>query len=57
MKIFRGKIISGKMHLRPSMFCFGGCLFIIWFKFSYMIVLPDWLIYEASLWGIDLIGD
>lgn len=55
-RIYFGKIKKG-WHLVPKIDFWGGAMFVGWIKFTVMFVLPDWLIKELAIWGIDAIGD
>lgn len=52
-----GKIVKGPKFIIPRFFVWGGFLFINFWKWSIMIPIAGWIIREAAIWGIDLIGD
>jgi len=55
--MFIGKRIKGPRPIIPKAFVWGGCLFLNFWNWSLMIPISDWIIKEAGIWGIDLIGD
>jgi hypothetical protein len=52
-----GKLVSGKTQYIPSLFMFGGCVFINWFRTGLAIPIPEPIVQELLIWGFDPYGD
>lgn len=56
MRVYFGKQVAGPVQWYPTVFAFGGCLFINWMRRSLMIALPQRLVDFLTSRGIDVIG-
>lgn len=48
---------ESKTQWYPSIFIWGGMLFINWIRRGIMIPLPEWIINEMLIWGMNPYGD
>lgn len=53
MKIIKGRQVGGPVNKIPSIFLWGGCLFINWFETSWMIPLHTEICEFLLFIGVD----